>query len=195
MEKSPKNINRRQKPTVHSAPNLIMYSSYQHCIYGHPLYLLVAAERVVACSFSHKKHRQTIQTFSSEQPDFELSHEPLPDQFRRPLINYLTGKIMALAWPRDELLLLRGSPFQRMVWKYIAAIPYGETCCYGEIARQMGGRKYARAVGGACNANPLALLIPCHRVVARKGLGGFAADRTIKEKLLQLEAGTFRAGS
>ena len=67
---------------------------------------------------------------------------------------------------------VRGTPFQRRVWDAIAAIPVGESRTYGEIARIV--RSSARAVGGACGANRVALVIPCHRVVASRGvLGGF----------------------
>ena len=67
---------------------------------------------------------------------------------------------------------VRGTPFQRRVWEAIAAIPVGESRTYGEIARTV--RSSARAVGGACGANRVALVIPCHRVVGSRGvLGGF----------------------
>ena len=193
MERNPKNINRKQK-TLFSASQSYMYKSYQHRVFGHPLYLLVVDERVVGCSFSHKKHLQAMQAFFYEQPSPDLSYELLPRQFQLPLTNYLTGKSKVLDWPRDDLLLLRGSPFQRMVWKHIATISYGETCCYGDIARQMGGRKYARAVGGACNTNPLALLIPCHRAIARSGkLAGYRWGRTRKQAILAWEAARHEA--
>ncbi|TDN53877.1 methylated-DNA--[protein]-cysteine S-methyltransferase [Azoarcus indigens] len=65
-----------------------------------------------------------------------------------------------------------GTPFQRAVWKAIRAIPCGQTRTYGELARLVGGSP--RAVGQACGANPFPLLTPCHRVVSRQGLGGFA---------------------
>jgi len=67
-----------------------------------------------------------------------------------------------------------GTPFQRRVWQLIAAIPAGRTRTYADIAAELGSGP--RAVGGACRANPYPLLVPCHRVVAVKGLGGFAGD-------------------
>jgi methylated-DNA-[protein]-cysteine S-methyltransferase len=66
---------------------------------------------------------------------------------------------------------LHGSPFQLQVWQGIAAIPLGQTLSYGELAEKVGG--VARAVGGACGRNPLPIIIPCHRVLAQHGLGGF----------------------
>lgn len=72
-------------------------------------------------------------------------------------------------------LLIEGTPFQRKVWDIIARIPYGKTLTYGAVARKMGmGGSGPRAVGGACGANRLPLVIPCHRVIATHGgLGGF----------------------
>jgi len=172
-----------------------MPNNYRHWIFGYPLYLLVLDDKVIGCSFSEKKHLQSLRALSCEPPKGDHGCGPLPARFQRPLTNYLSGKSSGLEWPEGDYLLRKGSPFQRATWRHIAAIPYGETCCYGEIALHLGGGKYTRAVGGACNANPLALLVPCHRVVARKGLGGFAADTAIKEKLLQLETRTLRAGS
>lgn len=75
----------------------------------------------------------------------------------------------------DLPLLLRGTAFQRRVWQAIAAVPRGRTCRYGEMARELGSS--ARAVGQACGANALPLVIPCHRVVAAGGIGGFAHHR------------------
>jgi methylated-DNA-[protein]-cysteine S-methyltransferase len=64
-----------------------------------------------------------------------------------------------------------GTPFQQRIWSALQRIPPGTTRRYGELARQMGSS--ARAVGGACRANPIPLIIPCHRVVAAQGMGGF----------------------
>ena len=74
----------------------------------------------------------------------------------------------------DLPLTLNGTDFQRRVWEAIAAIPLGETRTYGELARQLGSAP--RAVGQACASNHIALVIPCHRVVGAKGLGGFFHD-------------------
>ncbi|MCX8157884.1 MAG: methylated-DNA--[protein]-cysteine S-methyltransferase [Verrucomicrobiae bacterium] len=78
--------------------------------------------------------------------------------------------------------------FQRAVWEALAMIPVGRVCTYGEIARQIGHPAAARAVGAACGANPIPLLVPCHRVVAAGGrLGGFAGGREWKQRLLAVE--------
>jgi methylated-DNA-[protein]-cysteine S-methyltransferase len=84
---------------------------------------------------------------------------------------------------------LVGRPFQVQVWREIAAIPYGETRSYGEIARQLGASP--RAVGSATGRNPLSLVIPCHRVVGTGGaLTGYGGGLEIKKRLLELERAT-----
>ena len=81
-----------------------------------------------------------------------------------------------------------GTPFQRAVWDAIARIPFGETRTYGAIARELGRPRASRAVGSACGANPIPLLVPCHRVVASDGgLGGFSGGLDIKRALLRAE--------
>lgn len=81
-----------------------------------------------------------------------------------------------------------GTPFQKKVWRAIQKIPYGETRSYLWIAKKIGKPKAMRAVGQACGANPLPLLIPCHRVVAsHQKIGGFTGGLLLKRRLLQLE--------
>ena len=88
----------------------------------------------------------------------------------------------------DLPLSVNGTCFQRQVWDIIHHIPFGQTMSYGEIARQLGTVRKARAVGGAANANPLPLVIPCHRVIGSDGtLTGFAGGIDLKKRLLRLE--------
>lgn len=104
----------------------------------------------------------------------------------------LTGYFAAERTEFDLPLSVRGgSPFERAVWAAIAAIPYGEMHTYGQIATALGDRNAARAVGIACNRNPLPILIPCHRVVGAGGkLVGFGGGLPRKRYLLELEART-----
>lgn len=92
--------------------------------------------------------------------------------------------------PLELPLQLAGTPFQQRVWRAMQTIPPGKTLTYGELAQQLGSGP--RAVANACGANPIPLVIPCHRVVARNGLGGFMQGRTesslaIKQWLLTHE--------
>jgi len=87
----------------------------------------------------------------------------------------------------DLPLAPAGSAFQKSVWREMIRIPYGEVLTYGEMAARTGG--VARAVGGACGANPIPVIIPCHRVVAGEGLGGYSGRGGLdtKRRLLVLE--------
>lgn len=100
---------------------------------------------------------------------------------------YLRGESHAFKVPVD----LRGTPFQCDVWNAIAKIPYGQTTSYGELAESIGRPKATRAVGQATGANPVPIIIPCHRIIgASGGLTGFAGGLPLKERLLGLERGT-----
>ncbi len=127
--------------------------------------------------------------------------EPCPARpGRTPLAAEAARQLAAwLADPRvhfDLPLAPRGTPFQHRVWQQIAAIPLGESRSYGELAQALGSAP--RAVGGACGANPLPLIVPCHRVLAAHGgLGGFNRARggfllDVKRWLLAHEAGAKR---
>ena len=97
---------------------------------------------------------------------------------------YFDGEITAFDLPLAPF----GSPYRRRVWAALCAIPYGQTRSYQEIAAAIGGS--ARSVGGANGANPLPVLIPCHRVVGASGLGGYSGGDGLdtKRHLLSLEA-------
>jgi methylated-DNA-[protein]-cysteine S-methyltransferase len=88
----------------------------------------------------------------------------------------------------DVQLGAQGTDFQRVVWRALVAIPYGETVSYGELARRIGHPQASRAVGLANGANPLPIIVPCHRVIGSNGsLTGFGGGLDVKRKLLELE--------
>lgn len=87
----------------------------------------------------------------------------------------------------DLTLDPRGSEFDRAVWAGLLEIPFGTTLSYGELAERVGRPGGAQAVGGAAGRNPLPVLIPCHRLLARDGLGGFSGGLEAKRRLLGLE--------
>jgi methylated-DNA-[protein]-cysteine S-methyltransferase len=114
----------------------------------------------------------------------EQSETPLLDEARRQLDDYFDGLRRSFDLP----LAPQGTPFQRRVWIALADIPYGQTLCYGGLARQLGSAP--RAVGTACGRNPLPIVLPCHRVVAANGsLGGYSGMDGVETKrfLLALE--------
>lgn len=92
--------------------------------------------------------------------------------------------------PKAELDLSGCTDFQKQVYLQVQAIPRGETRTYGQVALRASHPGAARAVGRAMAANPFAILVPCHRVVAKTGLGGFFWGKEMKEKLLRLERGS-----
>lgn len=87
----------------------------------------------------------------------------------------------------DLPVRLQGTPFQRAVWQVLTTIPYGETRTYGQVAAAAGYPTAFRAVGMACHRNPVAILVPCHRVVSAAGLGGYSSGVCFKQGLLRLE--------
>jgi methylated-DNA-[protein]-cysteine S-methyltransferase len=94
----------------------------------------------------------------------------------------------------DLPLALRGTEFQQRVWAALRTIPFGETRTYGELAAALGNAGASRAVGGANGANPICLIVPCHRVIGRDGsLTGFAFGEDLKRRLLAHERGNASA--
>lgn len=109
---------------------------------------------------------------------------PLTNDAANQLQEYLAGRRRYFDLPLDPA----GSPFQKKVWQEMLDIPYGSTKTYGEIACTVGSPRGARAVGMAANRNPIAIVIPCHRVLASNGkLGGYANGVEVKRFLLDLE--------
>jgi len=119
----------------------------------------------------------------------ETPRGPVSDAVRQ-LREYFAGKRADFDLP----LAPAGTAFQRAVWRQLQGIPYGETISYGELARRVGNPKASRAVGSANGANPLPIVIPCHRVIAGDGsLGGFGGGLPAKQTLLALELGASAA--
>ena len=100
------------------------------------------------------------------------------------ILEYLASERTHFDIPLD----LRGTPFQRSVWDVLLEIPYGDSCSYAEVARAIGQPNAQRAVGSANNANPVAIVVPCHRVIAADGsLGGYGGGQDLKARLLAME--------
>jgi len=117
---------------------------------------------------------------------------PIFDEVTRWLDDYFAGKqtenaVMGAKTDGRIAVRPKGTAFQQRVWQTLLTIPYGEKVSYGELARMV-GCKSAQAVGQAVGANPIALLIPCHRVIAAHGqIGGYEYGQEIKKRLLEVE--------
>ena len=111
------------------------------------------------------------------------------DTVRRQLDEYFAGCRRRF----DVPLAPAGTAFQRRVWRALMEIPFGHVITYGELARRVDRPGAARAVGRANGANPIAIIIPCHRVVAANGIGGYGGGVDVKRRLLALEGAPGKA--
>ena len=122
--------------------------------------------------------------FPAGKSDPKADELVLADRLQDELDAYFHGERRTFSLP----LSLSGTAFQRKVWEEIKKIPFGETCSYGEVTRRIGHPGASRAVGSACRANPVLVLVPCHRVTAADTPGGYVLGGAAKEFLLSLEA-------
>jgi methylated-DNA-[protein]-cysteine S-methyltransferase len=119
--------------------------------------------------------------------DINLIETPLLKKAHDELQEYLDGDRKEFDLPLE----LSGTEFQKKVWNALMEIPYGQTKSYKDIAERIGNIKACRAVGMANNKNPIAIFVPCHRVIGSNGkLVGYGGGLDIKERLLELESRT-----
>lgn len=146
--------------------------------------VLVAATDKGVCSVKLGKDAAWLQRLLAEEfSEAEISQKAMPE-IRKAIVEFISGESSLARVPLD----IRGTVFQRRVWEELRRIPRGETRTYREIARAVGAPDAVRAVGSACGANPVALVVPCHRAVRTDGgLGGYAWGLPRKKKLLALE--------
>lgn len=157
---------------------------YTHC-YDLPLVggvsLVEEDGRILALDLIRKDGGRKSGPLAANAADEET---PLLREAGRQLKAYLAGRLRDFDLP----LAPQGTPFQQKVWAALAAIPYGETRSYKQVAEAVGCPRGCRAVGLANNRNPIAIVIPCHRVIGADGaLVGYGSGLPIKECLLRLE--------
>lgn len=129
------------------------------------------------------QNRETILTFKNTN---------LIQRTKRQLEEYFCGQRENFYLELDP----RGTEFQKKVWKALEKIPYGKTCSYQDIAKNIDQPKAVRAIGMANNKNPIPLIVPCHRVIGKNGdLVGFGGGLELKKKLLDLESSVLRKKS
>lgn len=127
----------------------------------------------------HQEEKKITKVFFGLLKNNNVMKKSLMKQFD----TYFSRKKASFSLPLD----LEGTTFQKSVWKAISKIPYGQTRTYSEIAKKIGKPRAIRAVGQACGANPVLIVIPCHRVVGASSLGGYAGGIQNKKWLLQHE--------
>ena len=164
------------------------------CTYASPvgaIELAAQSGRLIGLRFV-----QPTEEVAPQAPAQDPSHEPTQlvlDVARRQLDAYFAGKLKRFDLP----LAMQGTTFQLRVWSELARIPFGKMLSYKDLAWLVGNPQASRAVGSANGANPLAIIVPCHRVIAADGsLAGFAGGVGVKRKLLNHEgvgAGLFVA--
>ena len=143
------------------------------------LLLLALDDKLLEIRFYNSIENDEIADDVEEKCDLPIFHDT-----ELQLNEYFRGKRKSFSIP----MTLDGTEFQQKVWKQLQLIPFGETISYQELAERVGDRKKARAVGNANGKNPIPIIVPCHRVIAKDGsLGGFGGGLPIKRYLLELE--------
>ena len=154
-----------------------------------PLFLAASERGLVALEFDARlAGQQTIRPnprdLRAEGKTVRFEESTAMEPYVCELQEYFAGRRRQFSFALD----LRGTEFQLACWRALVAIPYGETRSYADIARAVGRPQGFRAVGMANNRNPVAIVVPCHRVIASHGsLCGYGGGLDIKRKLLELE--------
>lgn len=150
-------------------------------VFIRPITLILNNDTLHMVLFADAK--KTSQTFKLRGFENEIS-DPQSYQAGVQLLEYFEGKRTVFDMPFD----IRGTEFQMSVWKSLVDIPYGQTLSYAQVAEKVQSPRAYRAVGSSCGANPLPIIIPCHRVLASNGgLGGYSGGLEIKRALLEHE--------
>jgi methylated-DNA-[protein]-cysteine S-methyltransferase len=146
-----------------------------------PLTLVADGDALVGVYMAGQAHRPSDERFGAPAPDGDPTLAAAADELRQ----YFAGERTSFTVPLHPA----GTEFQHAVWDAIAAIPYGETASYAELAQEIGRPTAVRAVGAAVGRNPLTVVVPCHRVIGSGGaLTGYAGGLDRKRTLLSLEA-------
>jgi methylated-DNA-[protein]-cysteine S-methyltransferase len=160
-------------------------------IYYYPIKLdsikktfLVAKNKDGICSISfsadEKKFVKSLELYLGDE--VKKSKPKLTAELKQ-ITDYFKGKRKSF----NMRVFLRGTAFQTKVWLEIAKIPFGKTITYSELAKRVKSKNAVRAVGSACGKNPVPIVIPCHRVLAKNSIGGFGGGVGLKKKMLALE--------
>lgn len=163
----------------------VYWDGYEHD--GHTFYAAMTERGVAGTSIGSETFEEFAARIRKRYKAAEVRFTRDPDKLSScigQLRDYFAGRLQQFDLPLD----LHGTAFQKSVWDALNAIPYGQVKSYGDIAREIGNIKAVRAVGGACGANPVPIIVPCHRVIgSNRSLTGFAGGVDLKERMLQME--------
>ncbi|MHC5774224.1 bifunctional DNA-binding transcriptional regulator/O6-methylguanine-DNA methyltransferase Ada [Nostoc sp.] len=183
-EKAPKQLGMTPKTYQQAGKTISIVYAIAPCPLG---YLLVATTEKGICAVKLGDEADKLEHILIKE--FHQAHIMRDDHTHKEwieaILNFISGDETHLDLPLD----IRGTAFQKQVWEALQKIPYGETCTYTDIARNIAKPQAVRAVGNACGANPIALIVPCHRVLRSDGsLGGYHWGIERKQKLLIQES-------
>lgn len=187
-EKSSTQLGMTPKKYKHGGKEIQIIYTTTKCILG---YLLIAMTDKGICAVKLGDTAEELELLLYQEYNQADIHRDdlIYKDWVEAIVHFIAGNTPHLDLPLD----IRGTAFQIQVWQALQKIPYGETCTYADIARKIGKPDAVRAVGSACGANPVALIIPCHRVLRSDGgLGGYEWGLERKKKLLEQETTDFR---
>ncbi|MEH2325178.1 MAG: bifunctional DNA-binding transcriptional regulator/O6-methylguanine-DNA methyltransferase Ada [Nostoc sp.] len=183
-EKAPKQLGMTPKTYQQAGKTISIVYAIAPCLLG---YLLVATTEKGICAVKLGNEADKLEHILNQE--FHQAHIIRDDhthkEWIQAILDFIGGSEAHLDLPLD----IRGTAFQKQVWQALQKIPYGETRTYTDIARNIGKPQAVRAVGNACGANPIALIVPCHRVLQSDGsLSGYRWGIERKQKLLTQES-------
>ncbi|MBI5875921.1 MAG: methylated-DNA--[protein]-cysteine S-methyltransferase [Deltaproteobacteria bacterium] len=152
------------------------------------IYLAATEKGVCRISWGYRIEKDFVKELKSSRVG--CAHRPVKDishfrAIKNDILKYFSGELVSF---KEYCLFFEGTDFQKRVWNILSGIPYGKVLTYKQVAEKIGKPNASRAVGGACGANELPIIIPCHRVIATSGgLGGFSGGLQLKRFLLRLE--------
>src|SRR5215470_5361874 len=175
-------LNRQEDHEENELMEILYYSRLESPVGA--LYVGVSEQGMVLLDLHGGEFLRSKQTGSAKNRVQWVESERKTAPYVRELKEYFAERRKEFSFPLD----LRGTEFQKRCWRALLKIPYGKTCSYADIAREVGSPNSFRAVGQANHQNPIAIVVPCHRVITTDGkLGGYGGGLPMKERLLQLE--------
>lgn len=168
-----------------------MPASIIHIIYytnfGQNMLIGASDEKICMCGWPFSVETSRILSrLTANRPITvsDVNSSPILSEATRQLDAYFGGSLRQFDLP----LLLNGTDFQTTVWENLIKIPYGQTISYSELAERCGNPKAVRAVANSCRANPIVIIVPCHRVIGANGsLTGYAGGLELKKHLIEFE--------